>query len=395
MSFAFTFGSVGDIIAVAQLVAQVISALSESEGSAMEYQLLVAELHSLQKALNHLDKLSTRSGCDIKTLESIKFAAAACQRPLAAFHQKIQKYNKYLGGVAVDPNDSSNDGAPSRAESTGRDKHMFSLKKKVGSAARKIQWEFAMKSEVQKLQNYLNLHVDTINTLLAVHGIETMALDSAARQDSHNKLKELIDVTQKSLDRVSGNLDAQAAMVRSTSNIVEKLLGVVTEWNAPWKIIGDMVSKIWWVLLERSPYALLLTCYSISTQQIYGVLLEVKGSIVDIRWTYFQAPMQVEDALGYKFPVPSEYEFSLLQNIIYHRFQDDGQVAVMVQRGGYELSYANNSHQTLSSGVRLRPGSQVIMAVILEKEVVNQRACPMPRCKSMEATAVSGGGYRW
>jgi hypothetical protein len=40
MSFAFTFGSVGDIIAVTQIVAKIISALNDSRGSAVEYQQL-------------------------------------------------------------------------------------------------------------------------------------------------------------------------------------------------------------------------------------------------------------------------------------------------------------------------------------------------------------------
>lgn len=124
------------------------------------------------------------------------------------------------------------------------------------------------------------------------------------------------------------------------------------------------------------------------------MLLDIKGSVVDVRWTWFQAPLQVEDTLGNKFPVPSEYDFSLLQDIIRHRFQDGGQVSALVRQGDYELSYARDSRQILTDDSRLRPGSQIIMAVIAVAAVDNG-SCPMPSCGSTETEAVPGGGYRW
>jgi hypothetical protein len=65
-----------------------------------------------------------------------------------------------------------------------------------------------------------------------------------------------------------------------------------------------------------------LNLVSLSTQQIYGVVLEIKSSLTfaDTRWTYFQVSLLVEDALGFKFPVPSEYDYELLDTIIKHRF---------------------------------------------------------------------------
>lgn len=62
---------------------------------AVEYQLLTAKLHSLQKALDYLDKLSTCSGHNIKTVESIKFAAAACQRPWQLSTRKSGNTKKF------------------------------------------------------------------------------------------------------------------------------------------------------------------------------------------------------------------------------------------------------------------------------------------------------------
>jgi hypothetical protein len=103
----------------------------------------------------------------------------------------------------------------------------------------------------------------------------------------------------------------------------------------------------------------------------------------------------VEDALGYKFLVPSEYDFSLLQVIIQHRFQEDGEVGALVHKGDYELSYANNSDQILCATGRMKPGSHVVMAIILENGVANRNICPLPRCASKDIDSATGGGYKW
>jgi hypothetical protein len=135
----------------------------------------------------------------------------------------------------------------------------------------------------------------------------------------------------------------------------------------------------------------------VSTQQIYGVILEIKGSLAlgDTRWTYFQDPWLVEDALGFKFPVPSEYDYELLDTIIKHRFSD-GLGSLDVKAGNYELFKAKDSKQVISSGVLLIPGSRITMAILLERpEPAADYICPMPRCTSSYSAPVPGGGrYR-
>lgn len=48
---AITFGSVGDIIAVGQIAVDLAQALSNTRGSAKDYQGLVGELQAFDKAL--------------------------------------------------------------------------------------------------------------------------------------------------------------------------------------------------------------------------------------------------------------------------------------------------------------------------------------------------------
>ena len=54
---SITFGSVGDIISICQVIVKTVSALSESRGSAVEYQGLINELWSLAQALESLKSL--------------------------------------------------------------------------------------------------------------------------------------------------------------------------------------------------------------------------------------------------------------------------------------------------------------------------------------------------
>jgi hypothetical protein len=54
---------------------------------------------------------------------------------------------------------------------------------------------------------------------------------------------------------------------------------------------------------------------SVSTREIYCVVLEIQNSVmvIDSVWTFFQAPLILEDALGFKVLVPSENDFDMLR----------------------------------------------------------------------------------
>jgi hypothetical protein len=114
----------------------------------------------------------------------------------------------------------------------------------------------------------------------------------------------------------------------------------------------------------------------------------------DTRWTYFQAPFVVEDALGFKFPVPSEYDYSMLDNIIRHRFQE-GAGSTEVVLGNYEFCKTNLRSAAITATSRLVPGTAITMSIIIPTFQFIDKACPMPKCPSFQATNYSGGGYVW
>lgn len=123
------------------------------------------------------------------------------------------------------------------------------------------------------------------------------------------------------------------------------------------------------------------------------MVLEIKGSlaVADAKWSFFQALLIVEDALGLKFPVPSECDYDLLNAITKHRFQD-GLGALDVRAGNYELFNTKNSKQVLSTTVRALPGSTIMMAILVSKSILSNETCPMWQCRSKKTRDVPGGG---
>jgi small-conductance mechanosensitive channel len=57
MSFGITFGSIGDLIAIGEIAFVLAKSLSDSRGSAKEYQALVKELRTFDKALLQVNAL--------------------------------------------------------------------------------------------------------------------------------------------------------------------------------------------------------------------------------------------------------------------------------------------------------------------------------------------------
>jgi hypothetical protein len=135
------------------------------------------------------------------------------------------------------------------------------------------------------------------------------------------------------------------------------------------------------------------------TQQIYALLLDIKESLptrVDTRWTHFQEPLAVEDAHGRVFPVPSEYDFDLLNTIVSHRFSSGPRVREVNPRP-YRLLPANNTKVALTQTDQLLPGMRVKVAVIVGviNMLYDMNYCIRKGCHSTRLTRPRGGGVTW
>ncbi|KAI4687639.1 uncharacterized protein J4E88_003230 [Alternaria novae-zelandiae] len=112
---------------------------------------------------------------------------------------------------------------------------------------------------------------------------------------------------------------------------------------------------------------------------------------VDTRWTFFQAPLEVEDAFGVRFPIPTEYDYGLIDTVIRYRFKIGGG-AMEVSAGNYELCRKQNRFDIINESSRLQPGTAITMFIIISMRIDKEAVWPMPRCESAEVIPSPGGG---
>ncbi len=138
-----TFGSVGDIIAVSLLVKDVLDAFDKSRGSSSEYQELIRELWSLDRALLEIEQLSRRhrGAPDMAALcKTFERTVESCRVSVEAFTKKIRKYKSSLD--------------------EGSSKNFFN------KAAMKVRWQVTEKDEVDRFRKEINAHSGSMNMLL-------------------------------------------------------------------------------------------------------------------------------------------------------------------------------------------------------------------------------------
>ncbi|KAF2131475.1 hypothetical protein P153DRAFT_374341 [Dothidotthia symphoricarpi CBS 119687] len=357
MSFGF---SVGDFIAVGKLISEAISCLQAVGGARSEYQELIREFQALDAALRHLDRLNSNDP-DSTRVDSIKYAALSCRHPLEEFLAKIKRYENSLDSRSCS-------GA-------------------VRSTADKIRWTFGQKDDIKRLQTYLNVHIGTINMLLAQYGLERIHVTSKKSEADALRIYEQVNTTQTMVIGLQQSVPAQALVLHK----VYSMLGSVYDL-----VRGDIKSSL--DHLEQ-----IVSTICVTTQQIYTVVVQIRDSAmpVDTRWTHFQAPLVVEDALGYKFPVPSEYDFEMLVTIIQQRFKS-GSGAREVRAGNYELCRTRRKSEVVTATSRLVPGTAITMAIIVaipsnrDTVCLKITKCPMPHCRSSEISQCQDtGGSVW
>jgi hypothetical protein len=143
-----TFGSVGDIISVCLIVKDLVEALDDGNGSPAEYQELIRELWSLERALLQVDMMSRacQATIELNALnQTARQAAHHCRQCIEAFLDKIKKYKRSLGG----------DGPRN-----------FLI-----DASRKVMWQLCQNDELVKFRTEINAHSSSINMLLLIGGM--------------------------------------------------------------------------------------------------------------------------------------------------------------------------------------------------------------------------------
>lgn len=141
MSFGF---SVGDFVAVAKVIADIISSLRASSMSA--YCELIVELHNLERALDDIEHLKYNPE-QTAAATAVKVAALTCRFPLDEFGAKLEKFQCLQA------------------------RERMGIRARVNVWRLKLEWGFTMEEEVQRLRTYLTAHVGSLNMRLTALGL--------------------------------------------------------------------------------------------------------------------------------------------------------------------------------------------------------------------------------
>ena len=142
MAPAFGF-AVGDFVSTIALIARVSKALKDTGGAASEYQQITIELESLQRILQHLERLQPHSS-NTSHVNAVRATALACKVPLQNFLNSLERFETSLGPFAA---------------------------KSLRSGGRKIQYSLFLGEEISKLRAFVGAKVMSITLLLSMHNM--------------------------------------------------------------------------------------------------------------------------------------------------------------------------------------------------------------------------------
>jgi len=89
--------SFGDIVTAANIALSIYKALSDSMGSSYEYQCLIEELRSFERALRMVDQAIATTPLGERLTQDIAAETTTCLNLLKVFHDRIKSYQKALG----------------------------------------------------------------------------------------------------------------------------------------------------------------------------------------------------------------------------------------------------------------------------------------------------------
>ena len=136
-----TFGALGDIISLCILIKDLVKCLDDCRGSSAEYQVVIRELWSLERALLEVELLSRtwEHSAELNALAAAtKKCAEHCHKSVTNFKQRLETFQP-LGG---------------------------SSKGLIKKTASRIRWQVSEKEDLARFRAEINAHCSSINMLL-------------------------------------------------------------------------------------------------------------------------------------------------------------------------------------------------------------------------------------
>jgi hypothetical protein len=147
--------------------------LKKNPDSAPDYQHLLIELESLDRALKQLQCIKPANH-ELRRLDGIRALAATCQRPLEDFLAKIEKFEEHLGSLRVKGNS-------------------------LLGFRRGIQWSIKYKDDVKELRAKLAPNIATITILLMTQTVNNLSKAESDRLEIARELKRKLSFQRTSL----------------------------------------------------------------------------------------------------------------------------------------------------------------------------------------------------
>ncbi|KAL9082105.1 MAG: hypothetical protein Q9159_006715 [Coniocarpon cinnabarinum] len=142
------FGSVGDIIAVCQLITKLVKALDDCRGSVQEFQQLTQQLDSFQYALYQVEGLLKRQ--------------EACPSLCGLQHATSRVTANFRGSVEL---------VLTEIESYRNFLKQGGSRDKLRDAKHKIQWKLYKGNDLEKFSKSVVSHTLSLHTLLGVWNV--------------------------------------------------------------------------------------------------------------------------------------------------------------------------------------------------------------------------------
>ncbi|KAF3763114.1 hypothetical protein M406DRAFT_261991 [Cryphonectria parasitica EP155] len=330
-----TFGSVGDIITVCLLVKSIVDTLDKSRGSSAEYQGLISELRSLEKALLQPAELFTKSLADSSITASlcdeILKVVSECRKTLVLFQSNLKGYDASLS-----------------------EHHSAKSVRRVGM---KIKWQLFQKDTMAKFRSEISGHCNAINMMMitaqitiSLKGLENQkALATSAGRD--------VAEQKATLETLRTEIRENHQLSSSIDSIVQSVLHKFEWFGSLLVSVKDMVSSGFTVSLAT-----------------HRAVLSMQASMNNcLDRPLIQEPFVLEDALGRIAPVHLQFitSWQALEAVMLVRFEGLPGHEKITRREFVLQEQATRREISFDQPweIAFRPGSSVSMSLTFRRNV--------------------------
>ncbi|KAK0631300.1 hypothetical protein B0T14DRAFT_1158 [Immersiella caudata] len=345
MSFAPSFGSLGDFVTVCQLAIQLGKALGDGfGGSSTEYQELRTGVDTLVQVLTHVEESR-------KQLESHPELHGLCRMIRNVTDQCGYLIKDALDRIVPKYSDSLRAGG--------------STTRSVG-ARRKIEWAVSERQRLPLLKDKIRTASATLTVLIGLATQKVLRIEHASMAKKVDKVLETQGQVEKTVTTQFTKLEG---LSQQQSQQLLALDEKVNTANSKSSSAVDLTNSLLRRLVEDVQHVK----YQMSNPLPPNALDPTK-----------ELPILLEDALGYQLVVPMDWVDSWegFYQLLRLRFQKIGKGQDLVKRGQFALEEASSGRdidRRVPISISFRRGMKIDMSIMFSNEESIEGACP--RCR--------------